>query len=180
MTRSIPRLFVTLLLLQPLGCGAVGRAQSSRDQPTARATPGGQTREAVIVLTRRADYFGVAPVYTLMIYADGGVAYIGTMNVRVKGLVRGRIDPRGVRRLLDRAREINFHSLLDEYGPGKGCPRHLADAGSAEVFILLDGKRKSILHDLGCSDSDAYVFPRELHALEFMIDQVVNSGQWVR
>lgn len=177
------RLLMILPLWAALGCGAVCAAQSSGGEPARQpsAVADGGQQEAVFALIRETDYFGLAPAYTLTIYPDGAVAFIGTTNVRTKGLARGRISRQDLQLLIDKAKSINVFSLRDKYGPGEGCPVALADAGSAYLHVSIDGRRKFIDHYLGCEDTKAgVIYPRGLAELEYLIDQIANSAQWIK
>lgn len=180
------RLSSIALFGMAVGVGAMCQASNARGQSVAKP-PSSATREkqeAVIVLGRySSDYWNSGPSYMLIMYADGRVAYIGQNNVKTKGLVEARIDKREVEHLVSEARRINFHSLRDKYTPEEGCPGSLADAGSAYISILIDGKRKSIDHYLGCSSEASKGhenFPPGLYELGYLIDRVVNSQQWIR
>lgn len=176
----LPAVLVAVLLL----CGAICNAQSPAarppSQPLSDATP--KPGEAVIVLARGAGYWEVASVYRLLIYADGSVAYIGSKNVKTKGLATGRISRGDVQRLLKEFERINYSSLLDEYSDKVGCPFFLSDNPNAFTSLNNGGKKKSIYHDLGCftDDRSNASFPRGLAELENLIDEIVKSVQWIK
>jgi hypothetical protein len=182
-----PRL-AALLIGWVLGCGAICHAQTPEARPAPAPTPDPQEKreEAIIVLERKTDYFGVAPMYVLIIYPDGGVTYIGQMNVRIKGLARGRISQQDLRRLTEEFNKINYFSLRDRYEkPEDGCEMLVEDAGSAYVWYRLGDRRKSVHHHLGCSKAPSKhsgfeTIPQELYHLGYLIDAVVNSNQWIK
>ena len=180
--------FAALLIGWILGCGAVCHAQKPEARPAPAPTPNPQEKreEAIIVLERTTDYFGVTPAYLLIIYPDGSVAFIGDKNVKTKGLAMGRISQQDLRRLIEEFDKINYFSLRDRYEkPEDGCEMVVEDAGSAYVWYRLGDRRKSVHHHLGCSKvpskhSGFETIPRELYNLEYLIDAVVNSNQWVK
>ncbi len=164
-----------------LGCGALVRAQNSPQQASEKAK---RSREAIIVLARQADYFDVAPVYRLLIYPDGSVAFIGQKNVKTKGLARDRISQQDLQRLVREFEKIDYFSLRERYeNTGDGCPNVGTDASSVYTSINFRGRKKSVLHYLGCNEGPTggfVIFPQELSRLEDLIDVVVKSARWVK
>lgn len=69
-----------------------------------------------------------------------------------------------------------------EYDAGEGCPYYLNDAPVIRLESHLNGKRKRILHDLGCfvSRDNLSHYPQELYRLEELIDEIANSSQWIK
>jgi len=175
---------LTLLAGTFLFCGAICNAQSPAAPPPSQPVPNSTPKagEAVIVLARGAGYWDMGPVYRLMIYADGSVAYIGSRNVKMNGLAEGRISREDVQRLVKAFDSIDYFSLLDEYSEKSGCPFYLADAANAYTTLKIGGKRKDVFHDSGClADGKSFAsFPRGLAELENLIDKVVKSDQWIK
>jgi len=175
---------LTLLAGSFLLCGAICNAQSpaapAPAKPVSDSTP--ESGETVIVLARGAGYWDIGPVYRLMICADGSVAYIGSKNVKTKGLAKGRISREDVQRLVKEFEKIKYFSLLDEYSEKGGCPFYLADAANVYTTLNIGGERKDVFHDSGClADGKSFAsFPRGLTELENLIDEIVKSDQWVK
>jgi hypothetical protein len=176
---------LTLLAGSVLICSAICNAQSPAAPPRPAQPASDSTLEsgeAVIVLARGAGYWDMAPVYRLMIYADGSVAYIGSKNVKTKGFAKGRISREDVQRLVKEFENVNYFALLDEYSEKGGCPFYMWDASNASTVLNSGGKKKSVFHDLGClADSKSFAsFPRGLAELENLIDEIVKSDQWIK
>jgi hypothetical protein len=175
---------LTLVTGTILLCGAICNAQSPaptpQTQPVSKSTP--ESHKVVIVLARGAGYWDMAPVYRLTIYHDGSVAYIGSKNVKTKGLAKGRISREEVQRLVGEFEKINYFSLLEEYSDKGGCPFFLWDGANASTSISYGGKNKAVFHDSGCYENDKMTqyFPRGLTELENLIDEIVKSGQWIK
>lgn len=169
---SIRSLF--LLGWSVLGCGALCHAQTEGRRPPA---------EPVIILARGPDYWGLlAPVYRLEVYADGAVVFTGEKNVKTVGVAKGRISEKQLRRLLTEFEKADYFSLRDSYDASGGCPFYLADGPVVRTGLLLNGRRKSVIHDSGCYDDGEKLnpFPRGLDRLEELIDEIANSRQWVK
>lgn len=168
------RRLLLLLGWLALGCVTPGHAQTKDSKTPA---------EPVITLARGPDYWGlVAPVYTLRIYADGAVIYTGEKNVKTFGVARGRVSERELRRLFSEFEKVNYFSLRDRYDERGGCPLYLADGPVVHTGVLLNGRWKSVTHDSGCfRDAETFApFPEGLSRLEDLIDEVADSGQWVK
>ena len=165
----------SLLLLGWLafGCGALGQSQAARRAATA---------EPVVTLSRGPDYSGqIAPVYRLEIYADGAVVFTGEKNVKTVGVARGRISQKQLRELMEEFEKASYFSLRDNYDGRGGCPYYLADGPAASTAVVLDGRRKSVLHDSGCYADEKTLapFPEGLDRLEHLIDATAGSRRWV-
>jgi hypothetical protein len=168
-----------------LCCGSLSHVQALNGQTSAQPLAG-STRakgEAVITLERTPGYWGMAPAYTILIYADGSVEYVGHKNVKMVGKADSRITQAELQQLIRAFEGVNYFSLRDSYGESDGCPFFLSDGPGATTTLRLDGKKKSVFHDSGCQeriDKDVFLtYPKGLTQLEDLIDAVVNSGQWV-
>jgi hypothetical protein len=176
--------FLAVFLVAALGGGA-GCAAQAAGRPAPQPAPSREQRreEAVIILEREAGYWGVGPVYTLIIYPDGRVAFIGVKNTRVRGLAEGSVSRQALEGLVKEFERINYFSLRDRYDEKEGCPSLLADAGYARTWFRRGERRKSVTHYLGCLENYTRadsVFPPGLYELERLIDQAATSGRWIR
>jgi len=180
MSLRLPSLLMAAVMLFSAVCYAQSPVSllPSQSVPNAPSESG----ERVIVLARGAGYWDIGPVYRVLIYADGSVTYIGSKNVKTKGLAKSRISPEDVQRLVKEFERINYSSLLDEYSDKGGCPFFLWDGPNAFTTLNIGGKKKSVFHDSGClADSESNAsFPRGLTELENLIDEIVNSNQWIK
>ncbi|HEU0143155.1 MAG TPA: DUF6438 domain-containing protein [Nitrososphaera sp.] len=139
-------------------------------------------KDAVITL-ERTICFGNCPSYKLMIYADGVVVYEGREYVKTKGTAKGQIREEALKQLISEFERINFFSLRDTYyDQSDGCSAEVTDMPSAKTSIQVRGRKKTISHYYGCWEKgrDFVIYPQELFKLEKMIDEVVNSKQWVK
>ncbi|MCA1626670.1 MAG: DUF6438 domain-containing protein [Acidobacteria bacterium] len=173
--------FLPSLFWLTLSCSVLCHAQiPNSDSASHPRTP---SSEIAITLERWSDYFGVAPAYKVLIYADGNVIFEGEKNVKTKGMARSSISKENLQRLIKEFEKINYFSLRDKYvGSEDGCPFMLSDASSVSTSFQFNGKRKSVYHDLGCVEDLAKglgIFPQELFKLEQLIDDIVNSKQWI-
>jgi Domain of unknown function (DUF6438) len=146
------------------------------------ARSGGQILEPIIVLERESDVFQVAPEYRLSIFDDGVVLFQGKKHVKSQEPIRTKIDKEQLAKLLTAFERINFYSLRDRYeGDNDGCGMKGTDQPYATITLNMGGKKKRIVHYFGCWEENAphVVYPQMLFKLEAMIDEVVNSKQWL-
>jgi len=162
-------------LAQNMDSGLI--SQSTMSQPC-------RSQEAVIILERKTDYFGVAPAYKLTINADGSVVFEGKNNVKTEGINRSSISKQDLQHLLKEFERNNYFSLRDKYeSRNDGCPFILTDASYVHMSVQLGSRKKSILHYQGCVEETSNgfaTFPQELFYLENLIDKTVNSRQWIK
>ena len=175
---------VLSLTFNALACG--GAAQS--DAQTA-ATPAAQAtapKDTVITL-ERSQCFGTCPSYKLTVYGDGRVVYEGRKFVKVEGAVNDSVTQEQLKQLLAEFDKADYFSLRDTYFDATdGCPTYWTDNPTANTSLELGGKKKAVRHYYGCQeketskDSSFSVYPKKLYELESKIDEIVNTGRWVK
>ena len=129
---------------------------------------GAQENEVRLTLERTAC-FGVCPVYTVTIYADGTVSYEGERFVEVTGTQTGNIGPETVDKLVGIFEDTGYFTWEDEY-----TQMTVTDLPSAITSVTRDGETKRIVRYEG--DDSA---PLALPYLERWIDEIVGTQQWV-
>ncbi len=142
----------------------------------------GQRPDLVIMLERGSDVFRSRPAYRLSIFADGTVVFDGKERTKTTGPHQTKISKEQLSRLLAEFERINFSSLRERYSePEDGCGIVGTDQSFAVITLSLHKKRKSVEHYYGCWERDAphVVFPHELFKLAAMIDEAINSKQWL-
>eukprot|EP01005_Ploeotia_sp_CARIB1_P000176 NODE_117_length_1487_cov_522.275000_g115_i0.p1 GENE.NODE_117_length_1487_cov_522.275000_g115_i0~~NODE_117_length_1487_cov_522.275000_g115_i0.p1 ORF type:complete len:382 (-),score=85.45 NODE_117_length_1487_cov_522.275000_g115_i0:288-1433(-) len=115
----------------------------------------------------RGMCFGTCPVYTLKIYGDGSVEYNGQNFVKVKGAKTATIATSKVEELFTAFAAAKFDELPNYER------RMVTDMPSAQVTSNLGGVKHIVNHYMG--DDRA---PKDLFALEDLMDRVVNVEQW--
>ncbi len=133
-----------------------------------------------LITLRRPDCFLTCPDYLVTITAEGLVTFEGYANVRVKSKVQSRISREQVQRLVAAFAKAKFFSLRDKYvWQEDGCRKVWPDSSSATTSILINGKSKSVDHYLGCHRKGRTSYPEALTRLEHLIDETVNTNQWI-
>lgn len=140
------------------------------------------SKDTVVTLERSSCFFGGCPSYTVTISADGDIVFEGRQNVKTLGNAKGHISGDQLEQLIAEFDRANYFALLDLYdGGSKSCPQFLSEAPVATISAQINGRKKTILHDLGCRSTKASeTYPPELSELERNIDAIAGTEKWVR
>lgn len=145
---------IFFLLLAP--CNATKNA--------AQTQTNNATKTAVFTLQRTAC-FGKCPVFELTITgADNKVTYKGTANTDKTGTYERSISDDEISKLMDAFEKNHFFDLKDEYTAA------ITDVPTTYISYSLNGKSKKI--------KDRWNAPAELKAMEKLLDEVGNTGDW--
>jgi hypothetical protein len=133
--------------------------------------------DTMIVLERGACE-RQCPEYSIVIFRDGTVLFDGQYFVRKPGVSKVIIEPKTVKKLVEKFTAMNYFNLRDEYGyRGSGCSSIKAsNEPVALTAIVMGGIGKSINHHLGCEGA----VPLQLTALEDEIDKTVGALRWIK
>jgi hypothetical protein len=126
-----------------------------------------------IVLERTAC-FGTCPVYVLTVHSSGVVEFTGTKNVKATGPQTGKISAANFAKLVKKIGEIDFFSLRDRYD-GKnpdGTGSTVTDLPTRKTTVTRGDETKTVV--------DYFRGPPGLTELELLIDELANSGKWIR
>jgi hypothetical protein len=118
-----------------------------------------------VITLRRTSCFGPCPVYSLDIFEDGSIRYVGQAFVQVTGEQRAAIPPDAVRSLISDFLKINYFALQDDY------EGNITDLPTTYTSLRLGARTKSI--------KDYAHAPKELVELEYEIDRVANTHRWI-
>ena len=161
----------SLALLWP-SAGSQGASYSGQ-----AVIPQDVPQDLMITLERTMCYWR-CPTYTLTITADGAVIFEGRHFVKQEGAtIKSVISRDGLKQLMAEFDRVKFFSLEDDYmHDPRVCAEDRYDSPSAFTSIRIDGKSKTVRHYYGCRGPKV---PRELIELEFKIDKIVNTAQWL-
>lgn len=115
----------------------------------------------------RTACYGFCPTYTLRLFSDGTVEYIGQASVKHVGIRRGKLDEYFFSRLARVAMGIGFFELQDRYTCG------VTDNATVYVAVTRDGRRKVIEHY-----APEWNGPHALLLFEDAIDAVQPYIEW--
>ena len=116
-------------------------------------------------------------VYSVTLYGDGRVVYVGQHFVRKAGTVKTRVEPDAVREIVQRLEALTFFDLKDSYGADPGdCVQRGEDTPGATLTLTVDGRTKTVQHNVGC------VGPVTSHLTDIAtaIDRVAQTGRWIK
>jgi hypothetical protein len=128
-------------------------------------------RHVLLASIDRSPCYGTCPVYTVTVYRDGKVEYVGTDYVKTKGKAAGTITA-------DQVAALDKLFTDDHYLAYKDSYEHvdMTDTSSARTSYLPLGATtpKVVGHYYG--DTSA---PESLTKLERGFDTIVNTESWV-
>ena len=147
------------------------------DEPDTTPALGPVTVEITL---ERTECYGWCPSYTVTIYGDGRVDYVGRANVLVLGQHAGQVSQEVVRRLIDRFQVLGFLDLRDLYTqPVSDMP--------TDILTLRVGDRAKQVTNYGLR-TPLEPWQRQLPDLELQarlfdladaIDEAVAIEQWI-
>lgn len=152
---SLLALFICCILVVPVVCDAAQQI----------SVPEGNLP---LITLERTRCYGNCPVYSLTLYKNGTVIYVGEYYVKEEGLRIGNISTQKLEYLMDYIPSLGFFSFNDTY-----ISYDCTDMPYAITTVRTDDKTKQVEHYYG--DFSA---PQNLTYLEAAIDQVVNVTQW--
>jgi Domain of unknown function (DUF6438) len=112
---------------------------------------------------------GACPVYSLEIFGNGTVVYIGERFVNVTGTQISNISKDKVKELVEEFYNIDYFSLNDTYDKIVKT-----DQPTVTTSINISGAFRSIFDNLGA------LAPEGLRTLENEIDEIANSSKWIK
>lgn len=124
--------------------------------------------EDVEIYLSRGMCFGNCPVYSLLITGNGDLIYTGEYYVKVKGVVKTKISPDKVLKIIKRSFEIDFFNLKDEY---LGEKLIVTDLPLYTISIKIKDKIKTVY--------DYLESPAKLRSFEDFIDKICESHKWI-
>lgn len=112
----------------------------------------------------RTQCFGKCPDYTLEVFGDGSMSYVGRANVEMIGEHVNTVGAEVIERLADEVEKSGFFDMKDEY------VERITDLPTTYLMINLNGKTKRI--------KDYYGAPKALKDLESGIDELIKTSGW--
>jgi hypothetical protein len=166
--KAVITIFLSILILLLSGCAGLAGTPAATSIPS----------DTQIYL-ERGPCFGACPVYTITIDNDGKVVYQGKEFVETIGEAKSTISEADLARLLNAFEGAKFSEFEAAYNASTEnlCVTFATDMPSVVIALKKDGTTKTVNHYLGCQG-----FPREqeLIALEDLMDEVVNTEQWIK
>ena len=138
--------------------------------PTALAAPSPDDKGRDIEITlERGMCFGTCPVYSVSLFGNGTIAWVGEMYVEVIGNMTDSADPAMIKDLYDRLIEGGFLGLEDSY-----AFMNITDMPTAKLTVRNGTDVKQVYHYHG-----DYSAPENLTQMEDAVDLVANTSRWI-
>lgn len=134
-------------------------------------------------------------IYKIEIQPEGKVSFTKTsgkfISTKTIGKAEIKLGKEKMGQLLTEIENSDFFSLDSAYGYSyKNCQSALSESESVKIYIKLNGKEKSIDHNLGCFDISSEeltkevnrnnkIHPQQLYKLENKIDEIVETKRWI-
>jgi Domain of unknown function (DUF6438) len=156
-------------LLMAVSCTSV------RPSPDSSAAAQAVITDTAPALTlSRGSCYGTCPIYSVRVYADGRIAFLGTRFVRQTGADTGRVTPAAVRALLLEFEARNFTQVAPRIeAGGKGCGDEISDLPSNILSMHTSAVDHTVRYSQGCSK-----YPRMLDTLSGLVDTVAGTHRW--
>jgi hypothetical protein len=151
---SFPRVFILILIIA-VACSA-------------------QAPQEPVITLRRTACFGTCPVYSLEIYENGFIRYVGKQFVQVTGERRAVISQDAVENLVSHFLQAGYFTMEDHYETYKdsqGRVMQISDLPTTYSSLRFGKQKKTV--------SDYAFAPKALGELEREVDRVANTHQWI-
>ncbi len=122
-----------------------------------------------VIKMKRGACYGQCPSYDVSINSDGSVDFVGYAFVKDLGANRGNVSKDVLKKLIDKAREIDYLGMENEY-PING--KKIDDLPTISTQVIIGDMVKNV--------TDHFDSPPALQAFEVMIDEVVRGIEYKR
>jgi len=137
----------------------------------------GSTTELLSVRLDRSDCFVQCPVYSVVAFKDGSIAFNGIKNVRARGTHEAKLTHRDFLFLAAAVRQLDFVSLRERYSlPEDGCKELWTDQPMLRIAVTSGSGTKSVAYYTGCKGPSV---PSRLGWLADTIDELTATSQWI-
>jgi len=120
--------------------------------------------DSIFVFLERTICYGECPSYTITVYPDGKVIYVGKEFVERKGKFESRISSEKMKEILDEAKRINYFQMQDVYDA------YITDIPSCISIISAEGQQKKIMNRAEG--------PEELNQFQRYLDKELLGLEW--
>lgn len=159
------RTFLAVMLVAVVGCKTTPDAAPEPETVTEQPVKAANGPELLLSL-KRTPCFGRCPAYTVELFGDGRVRFMGDSNTRERGQHEGTVSAEDMTKIADRFAASDFAKWKSDY-----MNHQVTDMPGAVVTW----KGKTIRHYHG--DDSA---PADLKTLENDLDVLLGTAKWVR
>lgn len=122
--------------------------------------------DSVVFTFRKTECKGKCPAYYMEIFNSGKVTFKGKKNVDKIGKYSKQIEIKEVKNLISEFEKVNFNIFQNEYLSS------ITDLPTTYIGFNNKGTNKLI--------RDYYGSPQELKNLELLLENIAQSGGWVK
>ena len=160
---SLRRVLLPVVLLAA-ACSSTAESERSAPSPSDQ-----------IELTR-GPCFGACPMYTVTVWGDGRVRFVGNQFVEKTGEHSKTLDAARVAGLFALADSIRFFEMPAQVTPANepACGQYHTDAPSADITMIRGSRDHTVSHYHGCNEA-----PAGLRAFQDRIDAVLGTAEWI-
>lgn len=136
---------------------------------TATSTSSSQQKpqpDSLILSYERTPCFGRCPVFAIMVYKSGYTTYEGKMNTEYSGMNYQYMDLEIIKGIINRANEVGFFTLRDEYDGG------VSDLPYRKTFVRYKSSSKKVVNKGGGD------IPEGLSEIEGLIERTFKEVSW--
>jgi hypothetical protein len=138
--------------------------------------------DSVMISLQRTHCYGPCPVYSVTIWGNGRVEFIGYEFVNTIGKKTYSIASKSVDSLVQKIFAMNFFSLNDSYVDVRSLQKRPDGGVDTIITVVSDLPSKYIKVKIGKIEKsvhDYYAGPKTLDELEREIDRIAKTSQWI-
>lgn len=117
-------------------------------------------KKDIIISLERTPCYGSCPIYKMSIYSDGTAVYYGERFVNNIGSYSFRVSKETIDYILNRAIEINFFQLENQY------TENISDLPKTITYIKNGKEKKKVINYYGA--------PKKLREFESLVDGCID------
>jgi len=123
-------------------------------------------KKDIIISLERTPCYGSCPIYKMSIYSDGTALYYGKRFVNKIGSYSFRVSKETIEYILNKAIEINFFQLEDQY------TENISDLPKTITYIKNGKEKKKIVNYYGA--------PKKLREFESLVDGCIDYRKMIK
>ncbi|MBL0171954.1 MAG: hypothetical protein IPP90_14780 [Gemmatimonadaceae bacterium] len=160
---------VLLIAVVALSC----RSRAGADKSA--AANGASASGALALRLERGPCYGRCPEYTVELFDDGAVHFVGLKNVASLGAQKATVAAADVGALRKRLLDAGFASADTAYvGGSANCGQYFTDGPQLVLSTPIGATLKSVHLEAGCMGAPTY-----LKTLAAQVDSVARTSAWI-
>ena len=165
------KLILYVFLVLALACNSTKKANVSNSDKAENKEENIQEEsidlgitDSIFLFLERTICYGECPAYTITVYPNGKVVYVGKQFVERKGRFESSISLDKMKEILEEAKRIQYFEMQDIYDA------YITDIPSCISIISAEGKRKKIMNRAEA--------PAELNQFQKYLDRELLELDW--